>query len=88
MSDGKAASEQPEPERRSYSSFATFSDPDGNDWLLQEVALRVPGGVEADRQGLPRPLSSRAALRRAAAAGGESRGGTGMHDAALGGLVR
>jgi catechol 2,3-dioxygenase-like lactoylglutathione lyase family enzyme len=33
----------PDPERRSYSSLATFSDPDGNGWLLQEVTARLPG---------------------------------------------
>ena len=33
----------PHPERRSYSSFATFSDPDGNSWLLQEIKTRFPG---------------------------------------------
>ena len=30
-------------ERRSYSSFASFSDPDGNSWLLQEIKARLPG---------------------------------------------
>src|SRR5262249_46963427 len=33
----------PDPERRSYFSFASFSDPDGNGWLLQEVPTRLPG---------------------------------------------
>ena len=33
----------PQPERRSYASFASFSDPDGNGWLLQEVTERAPG---------------------------------------------
>jgi catechol 2,3-dioxygenase-like lactoylglutathione lyase family enzyme len=33
----------PDPERRSYQSFATFSDPDGNGWLLQEIRQRLPG---------------------------------------------
>ena len=33
----------PDPERRSYFSFATFSDPDGNGWLLQEISERLPG---------------------------------------------
>lgn len=35
------------PERGSYASFATFSDPDGNTWLLQEVTTRLPGRVDA-----------------------------------------
>ena len=33
----------PDPERRSYLSYATFSDPDGNGWLLQEISERLPG---------------------------------------------
>jgi len=32
-----------DPDRRSYSSFASFSDPDGNGWLLQEITARLPG---------------------------------------------
>jgi catechol 2,3-dioxygenase-like lactoylglutathione lyase family enzyme len=34
-----------DPERRSYASYATFRDPDGNSWLLQEVTARAPGRV-------------------------------------------
>jgi catechol 2,3-dioxygenase-like lactoylglutathione lyase family enzyme len=38
-----------DPERRSYRSYASFSDPDGNSWLLQEVTTRLPGrGVSMD----------------------------------------
>ncbi|MGW3729894.1 VOC family protein [Streptomyces sp. NPDC000851] len=33
----------PDPERRSYASFASFSDPDGNGWILQEITERLPG---------------------------------------------
>jgi catechol 2,3-dioxygenase-like lactoylglutathione lyase family enzyme len=33
----------PDPEHRSYASFATFSDPDGNEWVLQEITTRLPG---------------------------------------------
>ncbi len=33
----------PDPERRSYSSFASFTDPDGNGWVLQELTTRLPG---------------------------------------------
>ena len=35
----------PDPERRSYGSYAAFSDPDGNEWLLQEITERFPGRV-------------------------------------------
>ena len=40
---GKPPLSGPDPERHSYASFATFSDPDGNSWLLQEVKSRLPG---------------------------------------------
>jgi catechol 2,3-dioxygenase-like lactoylglutathione lyase family enzyme len=33
----------PDPERRSYSSFVSFTDPDGNEWVLQEIRQRLPG---------------------------------------------
>lgn len=33
----------PDPQRNSYSSFAAFTDPDGNEWVLQEVTTRLPG---------------------------------------------
>ncbi|MEV6098419.1 VOC family protein [Nocardia sp. NPDC051981] len=32
-----------DPQRRSYGSFAAFTDPDGNDWFLQEITQRAPG---------------------------------------------
>jgi catechol 2,3-dioxygenase-like lactoylglutathione lyase family enzyme len=38
----------PDPARRSYASFVSFSDPDGNGWLIQEVTTRLPGRVDAD----------------------------------------
>jgi len=39
----------PAPDRSSYRSFALFSDPDGNGWLLQEVTTRLPGrGLSMD----------------------------------------
>ncbi|WP_155901106.1 VOC family protein [Mycolicibacterium sp. CBMA 226] len=33
----------PDPERRSYASYASFEDPDGNGWVLQEITTRLPG---------------------------------------------
>jgi len=33
----------PDPKRTSYSSFASFNDPDGNGWILQEITTRLPG---------------------------------------------
>ena len=37
----------PDPERASYGSFCSFSDPDGNLWLVQEVTTRLPGRIES-----------------------------------------
>ncbi|MCI0352367.1 MAG: VOC family protein [Acidobacteriales bacterium] len=46
---GRHRASGPDPERRSYRSFASFSDPDGNRWLLQEVKSRLPGrGLSLD----------------------------------------
>ncbi|MFE0512492.1 VOC family protein [Streptomyces sp. NPDC058964] len=41
--DGQQRLAGPQPERASYGSFATFSDPDGNGWVLQEITERLPG---------------------------------------------
>jgi len=71
----------PDPARRSYSSFATFSDPDGNSWLLQEVTSRLPGRVNADDTSFSSSAGLASALRRAAAAHGEHEKRTGgQHD--------
>ena len=60
----------PDPEHRSYRSHASFRDPDGNGWLLQEVTERLPGRVEADTT-FASVADLAATLRRAAAAHGE-----------------
>src|SRR5215469_2131209 len=41
----KARQPGPDPQRTSYGSFFSFSDPDGNTWLVQEVTTRLPGRV-------------------------------------------
>jgi catechol 2,3-dioxygenase-like lactoylglutathione lyase family enzyme len=69
----------PDPERKSYSSFASFNDPDGNGWLFQEITTRLPGRVDADTTFASAPDLA-AALRRAAAAHGEHEKRTGQHD--------
>jgi catechol 2,3-dioxygenase-like lactoylglutathione lyase family enzyme len=43
----KARVRGPDPQGRSYASYASFSDPDGNSWLLQEIKERLPGRMEA-----------------------------------------
>jgi predicted enzyme related to lactoylglutathione lyase len=69
----------PDPGRRSYLSLASFSDPDGNGWLLQEVTARLPGRIEADTT-FASAAELAAALRRAATAHGEHEKRTGGHD--------
>jgi catechol 2,3-dioxygenase-like lactoylglutathione lyase family enzyme len=65
----------PDPERRSYFSYVSFRDPDGNTWLLQEVTARFPGRVDQTTFSSVADLAS--ALRRAAAAHGEHEKRTG-----------
>jgi len=61
----------PAPNHASYSSFATFSDPDGNTWLLQEVTTRLPGRVDSATTSFASATDLAGALRRAEAAHGE-----------------
>ncbi|HEY7382733.1 MAG TPA: VOC family protein [Beijerinckiaceae bacterium] len=75
---GKPPVSGPDPARRSYSSFATFSDPDGNEWLLQEITTRLPGRVDGDDTTFTSSSELASTLRRAAAAHGE-------HEKRLGG---
>jgi len=68
---GQGAQSGPDPERHSYASFASFSDPDGNSWLLQEITVRLPGRVDVSATTFASPTALATALRRAAAAHGE-----------------
>jgi catechol 2,3-dioxygenase-like lactoylglutathione lyase family enzyme len=61
----------PSPEHTSYSSFASFSDPDGNTWLLQEITTRLPGRVDADDTSYASVADLSDAMRRASVAHGE-----------------
>jgi catechol 2,3-dioxygenase-like lactoylglutathione lyase family enzyme len=67
--DGPAGG--PAPERHSYGSFVSFSDPDGNRWLLQEVTTRLPGRVDPAATSFGSASELTAALLRAATAHGE-----------------
>jgi catechol 2,3-dioxygenase-like lactoylglutathione lyase family enzyme len=78
---GKPPLSGPDPQRRSYASFASFSDPDGNSWLLQEVTVRLPGRVDADDTTFTSASELASALRRAEAAHGEHEKRTGQRDA-------
>lgn len=61
----------PAPEHGTYGSFATFVDPDGNRWLLQEITTRLPGRVDPAVTSFGSTNDLAQALRRAAAAHGE-----------------
>jgi hypothetical protein len=69
----------PHPERGTYGSFLSFSDPDGNGWLLQEVSVRIPGRVEGETTYASAGDLSRA-LKRAAAAYREQEAASGQGD--------
>ncbi|MER9868136.1 VOC family protein [Mesorhizobium sp. M0136] len=68
---GRPAVKGRDPERRSYSSFATFKDPDGNEWLLQEITTRFPGRIDSNVTTYASGADLAAALRRASEAHGE-----------------
>ena len=69
----------PAPDRGSYGSWVSFSDPDGNGWLIQEVTTRLPGRV-AEQTTYESADDLADALRRAAAAHGEHEARTGQAD--------
>ena len=67
----------PDPEHGTYRSLATFSDPDGNSWLLQEITSRLPGRVDSGLTSFGSVSDLATALRRAEAAHGEHEKRTG-----------
>jgi catechol 2,3-dioxygenase-like lactoylglutathione lyase family enzyme len=71
----------PASDRTSYGSFATFSDPDGNGWLLQEVTKRLPGRIGTAETAFASAPDLASALRRAEAAHGEHEKRIGAADA-------
>jgi len=71
----------PDPEHRSYRSFASFRDPDGNGWLFQEITTRLPGRIEATATTFASANDLASAFRRAEAAHGEHEKRTGQRDA-------
>jgi len=70
----------PDPEHRSYHSFASFSDPDGNGWLLQEVTTRLAGRIDSATTTFALTNDLASALRRAASAHGKHEARTGQAD--------
>jgi len=70
-----------DPEHRTYNSFASFADPDGNGWLLQEVTTRLPGRIDPGAISFGSTGDLAHALRRAALAHGEHEKRVGTADA-------
>ncbi len=71
----------PAPDHGTYRSFVTFSDPDGNGWLLQEVTTRLPGRIDPAETAFASANDLAAAHRRAAAAHGQHEKRIGQADA-------
>jgi catechol 2,3-dioxygenase-like lactoylglutathione lyase family enzyme len=69
-----------DPEHRSYRSFASFHDPDGNGWLLQEVTTRLPGRIDSAATSFGSVSDLASALRRAEAAHGQHEKRIGQRD--------
>jgi catechol 2,3-dioxygenase-like lactoylglutathione lyase family enzyme len=70
-----------DPEGRSYFSFASFEDPDGNRWLIQEITTRLPGRTDRASTTFSSASDLASTLRRAEAAHGEHEKRTGERDA-------
>jgi hypothetical protein len=71
----------PAPDHLSYRSYATFSDPDSNSWILQEVTQRLPGRIDSGTTSFTSANDLASAFRRAEAAHGEHEKRTGQRDA-------
>jgi len=70
----------PAPDHATYGSFATFRDPDGNGWLLQEITNRLPGRIDTGETTFASVTDLASALRRAEAAHGDHEKRTGAAD--------
>jgi catechol 2,3-dioxygenase-like lactoylglutathione lyase family enzyme len=68
------------PDGATYGSFASFSDPDGNTWLLQQITARLPGRIDSATTSFASASDLSEALRRAAAAHGEHEARIGRED--------
>jgi catechol 2,3-dioxygenase-like lactoylglutathione lyase family enzyme len=68
------------PDHATYGSFATFRDPDGNGWLLQEITNRLPGRIDTGETTFASVADLASALRRAEAAHGDHEKRTGAAD--------
>jgi catechol 2,3-dioxygenase-like lactoylglutathione lyase family enzyme len=71
----------PDPERKSYSSYVAFEDPDGNAWIVQEVTRRAPGRTDPAKTAFASANDLASAMRRAEAAHGDHEKRNGQRDA-------
>ena len=78
---GRLRASGPDPDHRSYRSFASFKDPDGNGWLLQEITTRLPGRIDSAATTFASASDLASALQRAEAAHGQHEKRTGQRDA-------
>ena len=78
--DPNARLSGPAPNRSSYGSWVSFSDPDGNLWLLQEITTRLPGRIDSNATTFASAGDLAGAMRRASVAHGEHEKLTGQHD--------
>ena len=74
---GRIRMSGPDPEHRSYRSFASFLDPDGNGWLLQELTTRLPGRIDSAATTFASVSDLASAMRRASKPHGEHEARTG-----------
>ena len=74
---GRVRLSGPDAEHRSYRSFASFKDPDGNGWLFQEVTTRLAGRIDSAATTFASANDLASALRRAEAAHGKHEARTG-----------
>jgi catechol 2,3-dioxygenase-like lactoylglutathione lyase family enzyme len=78
---GRVRASGPESQHRSYRSFASFHDPDGNGWLLQEITARLAGRIDSATTSFASARDLASALRRAASAHGQHEQRIGHADA-------
>jgi catechol 2,3-dioxygenase-like lactoylglutathione lyase family enzyme len=71
----------PSPDRPSYGSFLSFTDPDGNEWLVQQITTRLPGRVDPGAISFSSASDLASGFRRAEQAHGEHEKRTGQRDA-------
>ena len=86
--DPNARLSGPAPNRSSYGSWVSFSDPDGNLWLLQEITTRLPGRIDSNATTFASAADLAGAMRRASVAHGEHEKRTGAARRELARVVR